>query len=362
MEMLINVIHSSLHRIALIFCVLLWASGTALAHDPGLSAAEIRIGEAEVLVQLSIACSDIRSVIALDAECGNLRGGSLTAASPRLEEFGRHAIELWFADQRVEPAAIEVNVDQTGAIDFLIRFTRGPGSQIKIRSAAIGSLSRGHRQYLSALDEHGNKLADMILDSSSDKLDVDAPSGARTGSLLQFLGLGVEHILTGYDHLVFLLGLLLVGAGFRDVARIITSFTAAHSITLALSTLDVVRIPPAIVEPMIAISIVYVGVENIFRRDLRWRWLLTFCFGVMHGFGFASALRDLGIGAGGGVALPLVSFNVGVELGQLGVAVVVFPLIWRYRKRPVFATRFAPACSILTSIAGVFWLIERIVE
>jgi hydrogenase/urease accessory protein HupE len=202
----------------------------------------------------------------------------------------------------------------------------------------------------------------MILDSGSDKLElaIEASSSARTGSLLQFLGLGVEHILTGFDHLVFLLGLLLVGVGFRDVARIITSFTAAHSITLALSTLDVVRIPPAIVEPMIALSIVYVGVENIFRRDLKWRWLLTFCFGLIHGFGFASALRDLGIGAEGGVALPLISFNLGVELGQLGVSGVVFPLIWKYRKRPEFATRFAPACSILIGIAGCFWLIERI--
>lgn len=361
--MVVNVVGMSLRRIALIVNVLLWSSGTALAHDPGLSSAEIRIGEAEVVVHLWIACSDIGSMVPLPAECGNLTQSSLAATFPRLEEFGRHALELWFANQRVEPAAFKVNVDQSGVIDFHIRFIRGTGSQLRIRSAEISSLSRGHRQYVTVLDERENKLAETVLDAGSNQLElaIDVPSSGQPGSAFQFLGLGVEHILTGYDHLVFLLGLLLVGAAFRDAAKIITSFTGAHSITLALSTLDLVRIPPAIVEALIAVTILYVGLENILRRDLKWRWLLTFGFGLIHGFGFASALKDLGLGAGGGVALPLVSFNVGVELGQLAVAVLALPLIWKWRTRPVFATRFAPVCSMLISVAGCFWLIERIV-
>src|SRR6185295_17497952 len=128
----------------------------------------------------------------------------------------------------------------------------------------------------------------------------------QRGSYGAFVLLGIEHILTGYDHLIFLLGLLLAGASFKNVAKIITSFTVAHSITLALSTFDLVRIPSAVVEPLIAVSIVYVGLENIFRRDLKWRWLLTLGFGLVHGFGFASALRSLGIGSGTGAAMPLV--------------------------------------------------------
>jgi hydrogenase/urease accessory protein HupE len=170
----------------------------------------------------------------------------------------------------------------------------------------------------------------------------------------------VEHILTGYDHLVFLLGLIIAGAGFRAVAKIITSFTLAHSITLALATLDVVRISPGLVEPLIAASIVYVGLENIFRRDLRWRWLLTFGFGLVHGFGFASVLKELGIGAGGvSTAVPLVSFNLGVEMGQIAIAALALPLIWKFRERPSFVVRYAPACSVLITLAGAFWFIER---
>ena len=358
-----NNIGTGLGRVAFIFCVLLWVSDTAFAHDPGLSAADVRIGDALVVAHLSIACSDIRNVVALDADCDSiLTESSLGSVRPRLEAFGRYAIELLIADRRVAPTSVKVGADQTGAIHFQISFDRPAGSQIRIRSATIRSFARGHREYVSVTDERGNTLGEKLLDAADNEfeLGLNVPSGTRAGSFLPFLGPGIEHILTGYDHLVFLLGLLLFGAGFKDVAKIITSFTAAHSITLALSAFDLVRIPPAIVEPLIAVSIVYVGLENIFRRDLRFRWVLTFVFGLVHGFGFASALRGLGIGSGAGAALQLVSFNVGVEIGQLGIAVVVLPLIWKFRKRPVFVTRFAPVCSILISVAGGLWLIERI--
>jgi hypothetical protein len=118
-----------------------------------------------------------------------------------------------------------------------------------------------------------------------------------------------------------LLALLLAGAAFREVAKIITAFTAAHSLTLALATFNVVQLSPAMVEPLIAVSIVYVGIENLVRHQLSRRWLLTFAFGLIHGLGFASVLRELGIGAQAGQALmPLLSFNLGVEIGQLIVA------------------------------------------
>ena len=172
--------------------------------------------------------------------------------------------------------------------------------------------------------------------------------------------LGVEHILTGYDHVVFLLALLLAGGAFWNTAKIITSFTVAHSITLALAALDVVRIPSSVVEPLIAVSIVYVGVENLLQGDLRWRWLLTFAFGLVHGFGFASVLRELGVGeAGVGVAVPLVSFNLGVELGQVGIMLLVLPLIWKLRSQPFFVMRCVPACSLLVAMVGGYWLLQR---
>ena len=115
-------------------------------------------------------------------------------------------------------------------------------------------------------------------------------------SFLQFLRLGVEHMITGYDHVLFLFALLIVGNSVRSAAKLITSFTVAHSITLALATFNVVHLPPHVVEPLIAISIIYVGLENLWHRHLQHRWLLTFGFGLIHGLGFASVLRDTGIG------------------------------------------------------------------
>jgi hydrogenase/urease accessory protein HupE len=163
----------------------------------------------------------------------------------------------------------------------------------------------------------------------------------------------------GFDHLAFLFVLLIAGSSFREAAKIITSFTAAHSITLALATLDLVNLSPGIVEPLIAVSILYVGLENIFRQETKRRWLLTFAFGLIHGFGFASVLRELAIGADGGAIVPLLSFNLGVEAGQMAMAALALPLIWKLKQQPSFAIRYAPACSMLVALAGGYWLVER---
>src|SRR5262249_42959902 len=189
--------------------------------------------------------------------------------------------------------------------------------------------------------------------------DHPLPSGGPQ-PFREFLSLGVEHIATGYDHLLFLLGLLIVGGSLRTALQIITSFTLAHSLTLALATVNVVNIPPKIIEPLIAASIVFVGVQNILRGGLEKRWLLTFAFGLIHGCGFASALRDLGVGAGGtSIVVPLLSFNLGVETGQLAVASVVLPCIWQCQRSPIYVRRMVPVGSGLILLAGGYWLVER---
>jgi hydrogenase/urease accessory protein HupE len=177
-----------------------------------------------------------------------------------------------------------------------------------------------------------------------------------------FVRLGVEHIWTGYDHMLFLLALLAVCASFRASVRVISCFTLGHSLTLALATLDWVNLPARLTEPLIAVSIVYVGVENLVRRgaEPRARGALTFGFGLIHGFGFASVLRELGVGANGsGLALPLFSFNLGVELGQIAIAAVVLPVRCHLRKREWFLRLGVPAISALVALAGLYWLLAR---
>jgi hydrogenase/urease accessory protein HupE len=220
----------------------------------------------------------------------------------------------------------------------------------------------GHRQFATLTDGSGRILHEQLLDAQNCRFEAAiSPSHNSLDTFRRLLITGIEHILTGYDHLAFLLALLLAATSIREVTKIITSFTIAHSITLAMAALDLVSIPSVIVEPMIAASIVFVGLENLLRREPRGRWMLTFAFGLIHGFGFASALREMGIGRGLRAAMPLLSFNLGVEAGQLAIAALVLPVIWMLRRRPAFIVRYAPACSLLIALAGGYWLLVRTV-
>ncbi|MBS1913835.1 MAG: HupE/UreJ family protein [Bacteroidetes bacterium] len=149
-----------------------------------------------------------------------------------------------------------------------------------------------------------------------------------------FFDLGLRHILTGYDHLLFLLGLIMVTRNWRSLLSVATAFTIAHSTTLVLCALDVISIDPVITESLIALSIVYVGIENVVRREYRGRWMIAGLFGLIHGAGFSGHLTDLlksmlGMGQ---IWAPLVGFNLGIEAGQLLVIGTAFPLLWLLRR------------------------------
>jgi len=193
--------------------------------------------------------------------------------------------------------------------------------------------------------------------------DGEAPGTPPLPGFRAYARLGVEHILTGYDHLLFILGLLVVCRRFRTVAGIVTCFTVAHSVTLALAALDVVTLGSRVVEPLIAATIVLVGVENLVRGDEpRGRWLLTFAFGLVHGLGFASALKEIGLGAAGtSIVGPLIAFNLGVEIGQLAVAIPLLALLWKLRARPAFARYGARGISLIVTAVGLVWLVRRLV-
>jgi hydrogenase/urease accessory protein HupE len=350
---------------AILLCAALAAE--ARAHDPGLSALDLRLEERRLLAHLTFSRGDLETLIALDTDGdGQVSQAEFGTARPLLDALAADALDVRFGGRRAPATVLAVGLDESDGVHFHLSFPAADGSELGLRSTLVARLPRGHRQYLSLRDGSGIVLAEKMLDNRGDRGDAFEasdevlPPGGRPGSFRKFLALGAEHILTGYDHLVFLLGLLLAGGSFRTMVRIVTSFTVAHSITLALATLDVVRLPSSLVEPLIAISIVYIGLENIFGGDLDRRWLLTFGFGLVHGFGFASVLRELGIGAGSGAAVPLLSFNLGVELGQIALVGLTLPLIWQLSRTPAFA-RWVPACSLLVSLAGAYWLAERMV-
>ena len=209
-------------------------------------------------------------------------------------------------------------------------------------------------------------------------LTADAPSmrffagttQGRWSAIRTFVASGIEHILIGPDHVLFLIGLLLPGGTLRRLALIVTSFTIGHSITLSLAALDIVSPPGRIIEPLIALTIVVVGTDNLFvlpsaaggagagrpARDAR--PLFAGFFGLIHGFGFASVLSDLGL-PHGSLLVSLVSFNVGVEIGQLAVVVLFVPLAHAFRQSSAYQLIVVRIGSLAVIVVALLWLAER---
>jgi hydrogenase/urease accessory protein HupE len=177
-----------------------------------------------------------------------------------------------------------------------------------------------------------------------------------------FFVLGIKHILTGYDHLLFLFGLLLISIRLFDVIKIVTSFTIAHSITLGIAALGIFVLPAHLTESLIALSVSYIAFENIFLMQKNFtpriqRWLITFFFGLIHGFGFSSVLREIGLPKEG-LITALLSFNVGIEIGQLSIVLLLLPLLMYIRKTR-WSLLFIKVCSMIIGSFGIIWFFQR---
>ena len=177
---------------------------------------------------------------------------------------------------------------------------------------------------------------------------------------VEFTKLGIEHIFIGYDHIMFLIALIIIGGRLSNTVKIVTSFTVAHSITLVLAALEIVQLPGKWIEAGIAFSIAYVALENFWLKRSDLRWVVTFFFGLVHGFGFANVLRELGLPAKG-LAVSLVTFNIGVEIGQICIVAILFPLILWVSTR-AYQRTVVSIVSAVIFLFGIGWLVERIFE
>jgi hydrogenase/urease accessory protein HupE len=336
-------------KLVMLVCVVLLFSVTALAHDPGLSAAEVRILSDRIVAEVSFAPLDLQRLQHVGSN----------------DYIAEHLLIIKSDQEILKLRNFSVQATDANSIHFILEFPNSHAAELHLSAIALEHLPRGHKQFLSVRDREGNPLTERMLSAESKDLTITLQTNSASNSegFLRFLVLGIEHILTGYDHIAFLLAVLLTGGTLFSNARIITSFTIAHSLTLALATFGIVTLPPTIVEPLIAASIVFVGIENLVRRQLAKRWLVTFGFGLIHGLGFASILRELGIGAMGVQgAIPLLSFNLGVELAQISIAALILPLVWKLQQRPAFMLKHVPALSLLITLAGLYWLLARTLE
>jgi hypothetical protein len=355
------------------FLALLWVLAFAVparAHDPFEITAVGQVGPRELTLHVTMAQSTALLLARGDAS----EAGMQTLARSLFRVTSRGAPLPLESEQHRRTEERDIELD--------LVFRRPSDGALRLEALLLDTLSETHGVALSVTSlEPPRVLGVALLTRSETSLEVVVPvagnqdvrgasatvSGAEspppTPPFAKMVALGIEHILTGYDHLLFLGGLLIACRSLRTMLGVVTSFTVAHSITLALAGLGLVQLSSSVVEPLIAASIVFVGVENLWaREEPRWRWVLTFVFGLVHGFGFAGVLGELGLGhAGTSLVLPLVGFNLGVEAGQLAVAVVVLPLFFWLRRRGWFEKRALYATSLAVALLGAHWFLERTV-
>jgi hydrogenase/urease accessory protein HupE len=206
---------------------------------------------------------------------------------------------------------------------------------------------------------HAGKTQSLVFTPNSPEFDLIAPAIGK--QIYSFVVLGIEHILTGYDHILFLVSLLLVNTGVRSILKIVTAFTVSHSVTLSLAVLNIVSLPSQLVECAIALTIVYVAAENLWKKQFNHRWALTFGFGLVHGLGFAGALREIQIPRSN-LFTSLVSFNLGVELGQIfaiTIGCLLLRLIQSQLKQQAWQLNLKRGASVGIVVMGLVWFVER---
>ena len=281
-----------------------------------------------------------------------------------------------------EPAAVHLTnltpVPDRQAVRFTwTATTRGRPGRLAI-DASLFPYDAMHQTFVNVYEDGGLRHQ-AILDARRTAMDYYAGSWLGVGAVLAtFVPAGVHHIAIGPDHILFVIGLILLGGSLARLGLIVTSFTIGHSITLSLAALGVVSPPGWLVEPAIALSVVLVGVDNLLvgttgqagahgpggpaptqrRRDLR--PLMAGAFGLVHGFGFAAVLREFGLPQAA-VGWSLFGFNLGVELGQLALVVpLALALAALERQRPLAARRMAVVGSVVVALAGAWWFVERV--
>lgn len=333
------------------------------AHPAPFSFVDLRIEGTRVDLEVVVHAFDVAYELGVQPPNRVFEPGGLGSRSDRLVALlderlavtvdGRRiVVESWSAPELL-PERQSVSLRASTELD------QAPGA-VEVE-AVMFPYDPAHQTFVNFYDE-GSLNAQAILGGEETAYQYFV--GSRQGTLAviqEFVPQGVHHILIGPDHLLFLIGLLLLGGAVRRLLLVITAFTVAHSITLALAVLDVVSPPGNIVEPIIALSIIYVGADNLLVRGGRdMRVWIALVFGLIHGFGFASVLREMGLPSGA-LGWSLFSFNLGVEIGQVVVAVVVASMLMMLRARSeVAGRRLAVAGSIAVMAAGTFWFVQRV--
>ncbi len=336
----------------------------AWAHEVGLSRGVYVTGGPAVSAELTFARDELRGLApGLDSDGDGVLSGPELAAGAAGLQVVVDGVRVSGDGQACPATLVDAAVTEEDGARVGLRFDcPAAPRRLELEMPLLDTLAFGHRHLAELRGADGALLVEPVLHRRSASASVElgapvAPVGPTVGAYFQ---IGVEHILIGIDHLVFLLGLVVIGGKLRSLIAVITAFTVGHSLSLALATLGIWTPDPSIVEPAIALSIAYVGIENFLVSDAAGRWRITLPFGFVHGFGFAGVLAEVGV-PDQALGLALLLFNLGVEAGQLLVLALVLPLLaWlggREAYRRVHGPRWISAAIV---VAGIYWFIERV--
>lgn len=333
----------------------------ASAHSVGLSRGEYALAGSQVQATLAFARDELAAALpAIDANRdGDFTAQELVVARADLDAVLQRQVVIAGDGQPCPGSVTALALVEGNGVEAGMRFACAqPPKTLELQFDLFKNLSFGHRHLAHQAGTPADATA--VLFETAARWQLASVESVPVGDHASVFGLGITHILTGYDHLVFLLGLILVGRRLTPLLVLVSAFTAGHMISFGLAALDVWVPDPGIIEPLIALSIAYVGIENWLVRDHSHRWMLAFPFGLLHGFGFGGAMRELAVPAD--QLLPsLLSFNLGVEAGQIAVLAMLLPALWCLRRNAVFEQYGTQAVSGLIVVAGLGWFVERVV-
>jgi hydrogenase/urease accessory protein HupE len=359
-----------IRRVVLAVLFLAASISSAQAHSVNYAVAFIRVEDAGVKVNLTITGTDIDRAAAThiaDPGTGIVNPAALLDAEPVLARYIQERTTVTAggaACALAEP--IKITADSDSGVNIEMRFAcPATTAMITYRSAAMVDFDPLARQAVMLWDRDDyTQIALLDGSATSTMLRSRLWLGMPIDVIGEYVMLGIEHIFLGYDHIAFLIAVLLWARRLMTLVKVVTAFTIAHSITLSLAALDIVQIPSSIIEPAIAATIVLVAVENFISRNVENRWMWTGPLGLIHGFGFASVLAERGLPRSA-LVYSLASFNIGVEIGQIAIVSLVLPLMWladRAMANGAAPTR-KPALvypfSVLVMALGLWWFAER---
>jgi hypothetical protein len=366
--------------IALILLLTVGAICPVFAHQTTDSYLALTVTNSQITAQWSIALRDLNHVLSFDSDNdGEISNPELERAKPSIQKYAYDRLKITINNKPAVPRHNQYEIRELDdAIYLVLEFNLAPpsvGPDFLIEYKLFFETDPLHRGFFRLDLPERTQTTVFSPSHPTERFLLNQPE--KTRRLANFINEGVRHICLGFDHILFLLALLLpsvlqreqshwtitpnIRSSLQNIIKVVTAFTIAHSITLSLATLNWVRLPGRFIESLIAISVLLAAINNLKSIFPDRAWIIAFTFGLIHGFGFATALAELHLPTAA-LGFALLGFNLGVELGQLAIVIIFVPVAFALRKTRFYQQFTVPYASLAIAMLAVIWLFERVAD